>query len=57
MHIEYEDKQKEGYYLGVDPGRDKTGLALVDRFGKIIAVQIVRTRSFSEYIRGKSQHD
>ena len=50
MHIEYEDKQKEGYYLGVDPGRDKTGLALVDRFGKIIAVQIVRTRSFSEYL-------
>lgn len=50
MHVTYEDKQKEGYYLGIDPGRDKTGLALVDRTGKIIAVQIVRSRIFSEYL-------
>ena len=49
-HVTYEDKQKERYYLGIDPGRDKTGLALVDRTGGIIAVQIVRTRSFSEYL-------
>ena len=40
MHVLYGDKQKEGYYLGIDPGRDKTGLALVDRAGRIIAVQI-----------------
>ena len=48
MHVVDEEKQKEGYYLGIDPGRDKTGLALVDRTGRIIAVQIARTRSFSE---------
>lgn len=48
MHVLYEDKQKDGYYLGIDPGRDKTGLALVDKSGKIIAVQIIRSRSFAE---------
>ena len=50
MHVIDEETQKEGYYLGVDPGRDKTGLALVDRTGRIIAVQIARTRGFSEYL-------
>lgn len=50
MHVVDEKKQKEGYYLGIDPGRDKTGLALVDRTGRIIAVQIARTRGFSEYL-------
>ena len=50
MYVTYEDKQKEGYYLGIDPGRDKTGLALVDRTGKIIAVQIARARGFSEFL-------
>ena len=50
MHVVDEKKEKEGYYLGIDPGRDKTGLALVDRTGRIIAVQIARTRGFSEYL-------
>lgn len=50
MHVVHVDKQKEGYYLGIDPGRDKTGLALVDRTGMIIAVQVARTRSFSDYL-------
>ena len=49
-HVEYGDKQKEVYYLGIDPGRDKTGLALVDMTGSISAVQIARTRGFSEYL-------
>jgi RNase H-fold protein (predicted Holliday junction resolvase) len=50
MHVLYGDKQKEGYYLGIDPGRDKTGLALVDRTGRIVAVQITRSRGFSEFL-------
>lgn len=40
----------EGYYLGIDPGRDKTGLALVDKAGTVFAVQIVRTRAFSDSV-------
>ena len=50
MRVLYGDKQKEGYYLGIDPGRDKTGLALVDRTGGIVAVQITRSRGFSEFL-------
>lgn len=40
----------EGYYLGIDPGRDKTGVALVDKAGTVFAVQIVRTRAFSDSV-------
>lgn len=40
----------EGYYLGVDPGRDKTGLALVDKAGSVFAVRIVRSRTFSDSV-------
>ena len=50
MHVLNGDKQKEGYYLGIDPGRDKTGLALVDSSGKILAVQITRSRNISEFL-------
>ncbi|MBQ8919772.1 MAG: pre-16S rRNA-processing nuclease YqgF [Acidaminococcaceae bacterium] len=35
-------------YLGIDPGRDKTGVALVDGSGAIVAVQVLRTRSFPD---------
>ena len=40
----------ESYYLGVDPGREKTGLALVGRTGRLFAVRIVRTRNFSDVL-------
>lgn len=40
----------ERYYLGIDPGRDKTGVALVDKAGTVFAVQIVRTRAFSDSV-------
>ena len=36
------------YYLGIDPGRDKTGVALVEETGRILAVQVIRTRNFSD---------
>ena len=36
------------FYLGIDPGRDKTGVALVEETGHILAVQVVRTRNFSD---------
>ena len=38
------------YYLGIDPGRDKTGVALVEETGRILAVQVVRTRNFSDVL-------
>jgi len=38
------------FYLGIDPGRDKTGLALVEETGRILAVQVVRTRNFSDVL-------
>ena len=34
------------FYLGIDPGRDKTGVALVEETGRILAVQVMRTRNF-----------
>jgi len=40
--------EKEGYFLGIDPGRDKTGAALVDGSGAILAVRVLRTRNFSD---------
>ena len=38
------------YYLGIDPGRDKTGVTLVEETGRILAVQVVRTRNFSDVL-------
>ena len=38
------------YYLGIDPGRDKTGVALVEETGRILAVHVVRTRNFSDVL-------
>ncbi|MGM9569555.1 MAG: pre-16S rRNA-processing nuclease YqgF [Phascolarctobacterium sp.] len=34
---------KAAYYLGIDPGRRKTGLALVDAAGQIVALHIAMT--------------
>ena len=36
------------FYLGIDPGRDKTGVALVEETGRILAVQVMRTRNFTD---------
>ena len=36
------------FYLGIDPGRDKSGVALVEETGRILAVQVMRTRNFSD---------
>ena len=36
------------FYLGIDPGRDKTGVALVEETGRILALQVMRTRNFSD---------
>lgn len=36
------------YYLGIDPGRSKTGLALVDAAGAIQALHIAMTEKMAE---------
>ena len=41
-------KTRLQFYLGIDPGRDKTGVALVEETGRILAVQVMRTRNFSD---------
>lgn len=38
-------------YLGIDPGRSKTGLALVDAAGKILALQIALTENMEAELR------
>ena len=38
------------FYLGIDPGREKTGVALVEETGRILAVQVMRTRNFSDVL-------
>lgn len=37
-------------YLGIDPGRSKTGLALVDEAGKIIALHIAESQNIDKEI-------
>lgn len=38
-------------YLGIDPGRSKTGLALVDAAGKILALHIAPTAAIEAELR------
>ena len=38
-------------YLGIDPGRSKTGLALVDEAGVILALQIAPTAEIAAQLR------
>lgn len=38
-------------YLGIDPGRSKTGLALVDAEGRILQLHIAQTSAFAEELR------
>lgn len=38
-------------YLGIDPGRSKTGLALVDADGKILQLHIAKTSNFADELR------
>lgn len=38
-------------YLGIDPGRSKTGLALVDETGKILALHIAPTVAIEAQLR------
>ena len=47
-HLNHKAQHNTGYYLGIDPGRDKTGVAIVDISGAIVAVQVLRTRSFPD---------
>ena len=38
-------------YLGIDPGRSKTGLALTDGKGEILKLHIARTANMEEELR------
>lgn len=38
-------------YLGIDPGRSKSGMALVDEQGKIIRLHIAQMTSFADELR------
>ena len=38
-------------YLGIDPGRNKTGLALLDAEGNIVQLAIAKTDDFAEELR------
>ena len=42
---------KAAYYLGIDPGRSKTGLALVDGAGQIVALHIAMTESIDQELQ------
>ena len=43
---------KTAYYLGIDPGRSKTGLALVDAAGQIVALHIAMTENMEAELKG-----
>lgn len=36
------------YFLGIDPGKDKCGLALTDNQGKVVIQKIVPSQAFEE---------
>lgn len=38
------------FYLGIDPGRSKTGLALVDEAGKILSLRIAESQNIHNEI-------
>ncbi len=38
-------------YLGIDPGRSKSGMALVDEQGKIVRLHIAQMTSFADELR------
>lgn len=42
---------KTAYYLGIDPGRSKTGLALVDAAGQIVALHIAMTENMEAELK------
>lgn len=42
---------KTAYYLGIDPGRSKTGLALVDAAGQIVALHIAMTEKIAAELK------
>ena len=44
-------------YLGIDPGRSKTGLALVDASGKILALHIAPTVAIEAELRSFAGHE
>lgn len=44
-------KAARQYYLGIDPGNDKAGLALVDATGSIVAVRVVKASGLTERVR------
>ena len=46
-----DEKNIGNYYLGIDPGRDKSGVALVDDSGMIFAVHVLRTKDLSDGLK------
>ena len=42
---------KADLFLGIDPGRSKTGLALVDGTGAIVALHIAQTEFMAEELK------
>ena len=42
--------QADKIVLGIDPGRDKTGLALVNSRGKLVQIQVVPTKMVSKIL-------
>jgi RNase H-fold protein (predicted Holliday junction resolvase) len=46
--------ETDKFLLGIDPGRDKTGLALVDAHGTIVQVEVVPTAKIKEILPSKA---
>lgn len=59
MTVESSETKVQRCYLGIDPGKDKTGLALVGEDGSIMAAEVVKTGSFTaavfRFLQGKLQ--
>jgi RNase H-fold protein (predicted Holliday junction resolvase) len=45
-----EPKDSKQYFIGIDPGQDKNGLALVDDSGRLVEKKIVNSEEFKAYL-------
>lgn len=46
--------ETDKFLLGIDPGRDKTGIAVLDDKGAIVQVEVVPTATIKDVLPGKA---
>ena len=50
--IKLSDKSNSQILVGIDPGKDKTGLAIVEKSGSLIEKKIIKSDNLKSYLEG-----